>query len=225
MSENSWAEADGSSRGGRSDFDEFEDLLNSHLDTRDRYGRMNGRSRSRSSSPRRLSYREQQQQMTVSRRAAAGLADEAPANPKRPSFRPPPPPPPLSQRKPPPPPPPRTYEVPTDEASADAGDGDGAGDLTERSWSLSDLAAAGWAVPGSRQERERQAGEAKQARKALAAASVAATRAAHREASRVAERGADAEWVRESPPRDEAAPTELAPGAKPVRPPALHDHC
>ena len=93
-------DSDDASRGSsRGSADEFEDMLTNHLDTRDRYGRGCRHSAgSRSSSPhRQLTQREQQQALTVARRAEAGLADGAPANvprPKQPARRAPPPPPP-----------------------------------------------------------------------------------------------------------------------------------
>ena len=184
--------------------DEFEGLLNDHLDTRDRY-RAHQRypSSSRSSSPpRKLSYRELQQQQTVTRRVEAGLADGAPANPTR-NTRPPPPPPATKKKK---------LKADSDdvlyyEPRLPGEDGDvesGRGEASERiepepetSWSLADLAAAGRAVPGSRQEREWVLSEKQHARKALAAASVAATRArgAHAARAAAAAAGGSVEWV------------------------------
>jgi hypothetical protein len=217
----------GSSRGSA---DDFEDMLTNHLDTRDRYGRgCRHSSGSRSSSPhRQLTQREQQQALTVARRAEAGLADGAPANVPRPKQ-------PARRAPPPPPPPPKTPKAtkspeqpPSEEAGVRAeaawvdedrwlsthqdgpGDGDdGGGDsgddvaveprdaaaaAEDTSWSLVDLAAAGRAVPESREEREQQQSEKLQWRKALAAASVAATRAgdAMRAAAAAARDGA---WV------------------------------
>ena len=216
----------GSSRLGSAD--EFEDMLTNHLDTRDRYGRgCRHSSGSRSSSPHRpLTQREQQQALTVARRAEAGLADGAPANvprPKQPARRAPPPPP-----KPPKAPKSSPEQPPSEDTRARAeaawvdedrwlsayqdvdGDGDdgggGSGDdvaveprdaaaaAEDTSWSLVDLAAAGRAVPESREELAQQQSERLQARKALAAASVAATRAG--DAMRAAAAAArDAAWV------------------------------
>ena len=222
-------DSDDASRGSsRGSADEFEDMLTNHLDTRDRYGRGCRHSAgSRSSSPhRQLTQREQQQALTVARRAEAGLADGAPANvprPKQPARRappPPPPPPPKKATKSPEQPPSEEARVRAEAAWVDedrwlsayqdgAGDGDdGGGDsgddvaveprdaaaaAEDTSWSLVDLAAAGRAVPESREEREQQQSERLQSRKALAAASVAATRAG--DAMRAAAAARDAAWV------------------------------
>ena len=216
----------GSSRLGSAD--EFEDMLTNHLDTRDRYGRgCRHSSGSRSSSPHRpLTQREQQQALTVARRAEAGLADGAPANvprPKQPARRAPPPPPklPKAPKSSPEQPPSEDARARAEAAWVDEdrwlsayqdvdGDGDdgggGSGDdvaveprdaaaaAEDTSWSLVDLAAAGRAVPESREELAQQQSERLQARKALAAASVAATRAG--DAMRAAAAAArDAAWV------------------------------
>ena len=228
-------DSDDASRGSsRGSADEFEDMLTNHLDTRDRYGRGCRHSAgSRSSSPhRQLTQREQQQALTVARRAEAGLADGAPANvprPKQPARRAPPPPPPPPPKKAPKSPeqPPSEEarvraeaawvdedrwlsayqdraEAEDDGGGGDSGDGvaveprDAAAAAEDTSWSLVDLAAAGKAVPESRQELERQQSERLHSRKALAAASVAATRAG--DAMRAAAKARDEAWVRRSLP-------------------------
>ena len=86
-----------------------------------------------------------------------------------------------------------------DDGGGDSGDDvaveprDAAAAAEDTSWSLVDLAAAGRAVPESREEREQQQSERLQSRKALAAASVAATRAG--DAMRAAAAARDGAWV------------------------------
>ena len=146
------------------DVDDYGALLTTHLTTR----RCNNASRS-PTPERKISRREQAARVFVSEREARGLADDAPANPQAPWIRPPEPhkSSPSGRRK-------RKFSsTPAEDAAAatsskivedgdgssnngngngNDGDNGGGGTSDQNFASLADLASAGKAVPGSKQE-------------------------------------------------------------------------